>query len=239
MKAPRVLVVDDEPQIQRFLTVALTAAGFEVQTAETGAQALRLAATGAPDLIVLDLGLPDRDGKDVLRDIRQFSTTPVIILSARDREAEKIEALDLGADDYVEKPFGIGELTARLRAALRHAAHAAQPVQRVEIDGVIMDFDKRLVTRDGEPIKLTPKEYDLLAVLFRNAGRVVTHRQILAAVWGPAHTEDTQYLRVFIGQLRGKIERDPTAPAIVRTEPGVGYRATEPGARSASPDNAR
>ena len=171
MTGPRVLVVDDEPQIQRFLTVALSAAGFRVQTAETGAQALRLAATGAPDLIVLDLGLPDRDGKDVLRDIRQFSTTPVIVLSARDREAEKIEALDLGADDYVEKPFGIGELTARLRAALRHAAHAAQPVQRVEIDGVVMDFDKRLVTRDGAPIKLTPKEYDLLAVLFRNAGQ--------------------------------------------------------------------
>jgi two-component system KDP operon response regulator KdpE len=237
MSGPRVLVVDDEPQIQRFLTVALTAAGFQVQTAETGAQALRLAATGAPDLIVLDLGLPDRDGKDVLRDIRQFSTTPVIILSARDREAEKIEALDLGADDYVEKPFGIGELTARLRAALRHAAQSAQPVQRVEVAGVIMDFDKRLVTRDGEPIKLTPKEYDLLAVLFRNAGRVVTHRQILASVWGPAHHEDTQYLRVFIGQLRAKIERDPTAPAIVKTEPGVGYRAAEPQARSASPDN--
>ena len=195
MNQPRILVVDDEPQIQRFLSVALSAAGFRVQTAETGAQALRLAATGAPDLIVLDLGLPDRDGKDVLRDIRQFSTTPVIVLSARDREAEKIEALDLGADDYVEKPFGIGELTARLRAALRHAAHAAQPAQRIEIDGVAMDFDKRLVTRDGAPIKLTPKEYDLLAVLYRNAGRVVTHRQILAAVWGPAHGEDTQYLR--------------------------------------------
>ena len=152
----------------------------------------------------------------------------MIVLSARDREAEKIDALDLGADDYVEKPFGIGELTARLRAALRHAAHAAQPVQRVEIDGVVMDFDKRLVTRDGAPIKLTPKEYDLLAVLFRNAGRVVTHRQILAAVWGPAHGEDTQYLRVFIGQLRAKIERDPTTPTIVKTEPGVGYRAAEP-----------
>jgi two-component system, OmpR family, KDP operon response regulator KdpE len=227
MKEPRVLVVDDEPQIQRFLTVALSAAGYEVQTAETGAQALRLAATGAPDLIVLDLGLPDRDGKEILRDIRQFSKTPVIVLSARDREADKIQALDLGADDYVEKPFGIGELTARLRAALRHAAHEAQPVHRIEIDGVAMDFDKRLVTRDGAPIKLTPKEYDLLAILFRNAGRVVTHRQILAAVWGPAHTEDTQYLRVFIGQLRAKIERDPTAPKIVKTEPGVGYRAAE------------
>jgi two-component system KDP operon response regulator KdpE len=157
----------------------------------------------------------------------------VLILSARDREAEKIEALDLGADDYVEKPFGIGELTARLRAALRHAANASQPVQRVEIDGVIMDFDKRLVTRDGALIKLTPKEYDLLAVLFRNAGRVVTHRQILAAVWGPAHAEDTQYLRVFIGQVRAKIERDPTSPTIVKTEPGVGYRAAEPKAAQA------
>ena len=179
MKGCRVLVADDEPQIQRFLQVALSAAGYEVLTAETGAQALRQAATGAPDLIVLDLGLPDRDGKDVLREIREFSQTPVIILSARDRESEKIEALDLGADDYVEKPFGIGELTARLRAALRHRASEAQPAQRIEIEGVVMDFDKRLVTRDDIPIKLTPKEYDLLAILFRNAGRVVTHRQIL------------------------------------------------------------
>ena len=227
MKGPRVLVVDDEPQIQRFLSIALNAAGYEVVTADSAAQALRLAATGAPDLIVLDLGLPDRDGKDVLRDIRQFSTAPVIILSARDRETEKIEALDLGADDYVEKPFGIGELTARLRAALRRRASEAQPPPRIEIEGVAMDFDKRLVTRDGAPIKLTPKEYDLLAILFRNAGRVVTHRQILASVWGRAHSEDTQYLRVFIGQLRAKIERDPTRPRIVTTEPGVGYRAAE------------
>ncbi len=225
---PRVLVVDDEPQIQRFLDVALTAAGYEVAAAETGAQALRLAATGAPDLIVLDLGLPDRDGKDVLRALRTFSRTPVIVLSARDRESEKIEALDLGADDYVEKPFGIGELTARLRAALRHKATVAHPEPRVEIDGVTMDFERRLVARDGRQVKLTPKEYDLLAVLFRNAGRVVTHRQILSSVWGPAHTEDTQYLRVFIGQLRAKIERDPTTPKIVTTEPGVGYRAAEP-----------
>ncbi len=227
MKRPRVLIVDDEPQIQRLLTVALTAAGYEALSAETGAQAVRLAATGAPDLIVLDLGLPDRDGKDVLREIRQFSQTPVIVLSARDREAEKIEALDFGADDYVEKPFGIGELTARLRAALRHAANEAQPPGRIEIDGVAMDFDRRLVTRNGVAVKLTPKEYDLLAILFRNAGRVVTHRQILSAVWGPAHREDTQYLRVFISQLRAKIELDPTAPKIVKTEPGVGYRAAE------------
>ena len=227
MKGPRVLVVDDEPQIQRFLTVALKAAGFEPLKAETGAEAVKLAATGAPDLIVLDLGLPDRDGKNVLREIRQFSRSPIIVLSARDREAEKIEALDLGADDYVEKPFGIGELTARLRAALRHVASQAQPAQRIEIDGVVMDFARRLVTRDGAAIRLTPKEYDLLAILFRHAGRVLTHRQILTAVWGPAHTEDTQYLRVFIGQLRAKIERDPTAPRIVTTEPGVGYRAAD------------
>ncbi len=226
-RGDRILVVDDEPQIQRLLHVALTAAGYDVVSAETGAEALRMAVTGAPAVIVLDLGLPDRDGKDVLRDIRAFSQTPVIVLSARDRESDKIEALDLGADDYVEKPFGIGELTARLRAALRHRATEAQPTLRVEINGVALDFERRLVTRDGAPVKLTPKEYDLLAILFRNAGRVVTHRQILSAVWGRAHTEDTQYLRVFIGQLRAKIERDPTAPRIVKTEPGVGYRAAE------------
>ena len=228
MTGDRVLVVDDEPQIQRFLNVALTAAGYEVVTAETGAQAVRLAATGAPDLIVLDLGLPDRDGKDVLREIRAFSQTPVIVLSAREREQEKIEALDLGADDYVEKPFAIGELTARLRVALRRRASEAHRAERIEIEGVAIDFDRRLVSRDGVPIKLTPKEYDLLAILFRHAGRVVTHRQILSSVWGPAHAEDTQYLRVFIGQLRHKIETDPTAPKIVKTEPGVGYRAAEP-----------
>jgi len=227
VKSPRVLVVDDEPQIQRFLSVALSAAGYETLVAATGAEAMRAAATGAPDLILLDLGLPDRDGKDVLKDIRQFSNVPVIVLSARDREAEKIEALDLGADDYVQKPFGIGELAARLRTALRRRTTDAQPPRIVEIDGVAMDFEKRLVARDGAAVKLTPKEYDLLAILFRNAGRVLTHRQILSAVWGPAHAEDTQYLRVFIGQLRAKIERDPTAPRVIKTEPGVGYRAAE------------
>ncbi len=227
MKGPRILIVDDEPQILRLLTVALNAAGYESITAESGAAALKLAATGAPDLIVLDLGLPDRDGKDVLREVRLFSDAPVIILSARDREAEKIEALDLGADDYVEKPFGIGELTARMRTALRRRAGQAKAVKSVEVDGVVMDFERRLVTRDGVPIRLTPKEYDLLAVLLRNAGRVVTHAQILRTVWGPAHVQDTQYLRVFIGLLRAKIERDPTSPSIIKTEPGVGYRVLE------------
>ncbi|HMN71404.1 MAG TPA: response regulator transcription factor [Rhodoblastus sp.] len=227
MSNPRILVVDDEPQIQRFLKVALAAAGYDALSAETGAQALKLFVNKAPDVVVLDLGLPDRDGKDVLRDIRALSKVPVIILSARDREAEKIEALDLGADDYVEKPFGIGELMARLRTAMRHAGGAAALPSVFAKDGLVVDQERRLVTRDGAPVKLTPKEYDLLTTLVRHAGRVVTHRQILGEVWGPAHAEDTQYLRVFIGQLRAKIERDPSAPTIIRTEPGVGYRMIE------------
>ena len=224
----RVLVVDDEEPIHRFLRPALQASGYEALSAETGAQALRLIATAAPDVIVLDLGLPDMDGRDVLVEARKFSKSPIIILSARDQETEKIAALDLGADDYVEKPFAIGEFLARLRAALRHASpdHAAPP--RYEADGLVVDLERRRVARDGQPIKLTPKEYELLAVLARHAGRVVTHRQILAAVWGPAHADDTQYLRVFVGQLRAKIEPSPEAPRLILTEPGIGYRLWAP-----------
>jgi two-component system KDP operon response regulator KdpE len=228
MTPTRVLIVDDEPQIHRFLKVALVAAGYEPLSAETGALALKLVASAAPDVVLLDLGLPDMDGIEVLRSLRGFSQIPVVILSARDREAQKIEALDLGADDYVEKPFGIGELTARLRAALRHAAKDVVVHARFEADGLVVDSVKRLVTRDGVVIKLTPKEYDLLSVLVKFAGRVVTHRQILSAVWGPAHTDDTQYLRVFIGQLRNKIERDPSNPKLIVTEAGVGYRFLDP-----------
>lgn len=228
MSNPRILVVDDEPQIQRFLKVALNAAGYEPLMAETAAEALNALVSKAPDAVVLDLGLPDRDGKEVLQDIRAISQIPVIILSARDREAEKIAALDLGADDYVEKPFGIGELMARLRAALRHAPGAASLPRTFARDGLVVDPERRVVTRDDAPVRLTPKEYDLLTALVRHAGRVVTHRQILNEVWGPAHVHDTQYLRVFIGQLRAKIERDPSAPTIIRTEPGVGYRIGEP-----------
>jgi two-component system, OmpR family, KDP operon response regulator KdpE len=228
MRPMRVLVVDDEPQIQKLLKVALTAAGYETLIAGTAAEALRAVTSAAPDVVILDLGLPDRDGKDVLKDMRAFSKTPVVVLSARDREAEKIEALDLGADDYVEKPFGVGELIARLRVALRHAASPTRQPQCVTLDGLVVDLDKRLVSRDGAPIRLTPKEFGLLAVLAHNAGRVLTHRHILAAVWGPAHVDDIQYLRVLMGQLRAKVERDPTRPAIVRTEPGVGYRIVEP-----------
>jgi two-component system KDP operon response regulator KdpE len=165
------------------------------------------------------------DGKEVLREARRFCKSPVIVLSARDQEGEKIAALDMGADDYVEKPFAIGEFLARLRAALRHAA-AEQGVvaARYEADGLLLDLEKRRVYKDGRNLKLTPKEYDLLAILARHAGRVVTHRQILAAVWGPAHADDTQYLRVFIGRLRAKIEQDPELPKLLLTEPGVGYR---------------
>ncbi|MDR3373378.1 MAG: response regulator [Ancalomicrobiaceae bacterium] len=220
----RVLVVDDEAPIQRFLRPALVASGYEVLQAETGRQALHLIATSAPDIVVLDLGLPDMDGKEVLAEARRFSEVPIIILSARDREAEKIAALDLGADDYVEKPFGIGEFMARLRTALRHRVKGGEEITRFEIGGLVVDLDRRLVSRDGKAVKLTPKEYDLLAILVRHAGRVVTHRQILSQVWGPAHAEDTQYLRVFVGQLRAKIESAPEAPKLVLTEPGVGYR---------------
>jgi two-component system KDP operon response regulator KdpE len=227
MIGARILIVDDEPQILRFLNPALEASGYATLTAETGREALRLAANAAPDLVILDLGLPDMDGKEVLAKLRAFSAAPVIVLSARDREAEKIAALDLGADDYIEKPFAIGELLARLRVALRHARGGAEPPHVVEADGLSLDFDRRLVTRDGEPIKLTRREYDLLAILARNAGRVMTHGQLLTAVWGPAHRDDVQYLRVFVGQLRAKVERHPTEPTLISTETGVGYRFRE------------
>jgi len=220
----RILIVDDEPQILRFLRPALEASDYTVLHAAGGHEALRLIANAAPDLVLLDLGLPDMDGKEVISAARLFTKAPIIVLSAREREAEKIVALDLGADDYVEKPFAIGELLARLRAALRHARTGAPPKTHIEIDGLTIDMDRRLVARDGAPIKLTPREYDLLCVLARNAGRVMTHSQILTAVWGPAHKDDTQYLRVFVGQLRAKIEKDASAPAILRTESGIGYR---------------
>lgn len=224
MTNERILVVDDEPQIQRFLKPALKAAGYEVVEAATGGEALKAVATAAPDLVILDLGLPDMDGKEVVTSLRGWSRIPIIILSARERESEKIAALDLGADDYVEKPFGIGELTARIRTALRRREGAEAAPAIISTDGLVIDTARRLVSRDDEAIRLTPKEYDLLTLLARHAGRVVTHKALLTSVWGPAHGEDLHYLRVFIGQLRQKIERDPTRPAIVRTEPGVGYR---------------
>jgi two-component system KDP operon response regulator KdpE len=223
-KPTRVLVVDDEPAIHRFLTPALAAAGYEPVTATTGAEALRLLATAAPDLVVLDLGLPDMDGKDVIVQARAWSQAPIIVLSARDREAEKIAALDLGADDFVNKPFGVGELMARLRAALRHRMQDLGETAVFQAGALLVDVPAHRVTLDGAPVKLTPREFDLLAFLARHAGKVVTHGQVLKAVWGPAHEHYTQYLRVYVGQLRAKLETDPDDPRLIVTEPGIGYR---------------
>ena len=221
---PRILVIDDEPQIHRFLGPALDASGYEHVRADTAAAGLKEIARKAPDVVVLDLGLPDMDGKQALEKARAFYKGPLIILSARDRETEKIDALDLGADDYVEKPFGVGELLARIRAALRHKLQDGGSAPVVTVGDLTVDLIKRLVTRAGVAIRLSPREYDLLAQLVAGAGKVVTHRQLLTAVWGPAPEQDEQYLRVFVGQLRQKIEPDPTAPALILTEPGVGYR---------------
>jgi len=227
MSGSRILVVDDEPEILHCLRPALTACGFEVLAAASGKEALRTIAASAPDVVLLDLGLPDIDGKVVIAQARAFSKAPIIVLSARDREAEKIMALDAGADDYVEKPFAIGELLARLRAALRHASRDAGKLERIERGTLVIDLTKRLVTREGTVVKLTPKEYDLLAALARDAGRLLTHRQLLTSVWGPAHRDDAQYLRVFIRQLRAKIEEDPASPRLILTELGAGYRFAE------------
>ena len=223
----RVLVVDDELAILRFLKPALEANDYEMVSSGTVAEALRRIAADAPDIVLLDLGLPDGDGKQVIQRAREWSDLPIIVLSAREREAEKIEALDLGADDYVNKPFQVGELMARMRTALRHRMlrHAQTPLLRV--GGVEIDAVRHRVTRAGAEIKLTPKEFELLSFLARHAGRVLTHKQILTAVWGPAHVEDTQYLRVYVGQLRQKIEDRPDDPQIVLTEPGIGYRVAE------------
>jgi two-component system KDP operon response regulator KdpE len=226
---PRILVVDDERAILRFLRPALEANDYEVATAGTVAEAMQRIAGERPDVVVLDLGLPDGDGKDVIKRVRAWSDVPIVVLSAREREAEKIAAFDLGADDYVDKPFGIGELMARLRAALRHRLqrHDETPVLRLgelEVDNV-----RHRVTKAGAEIKLTRKEFDLLSFLARHAGKVVTHRQILSTVWGPAHTEDTQYLRVYIRQLRQKIEPNPDDPRLIITEIGIGYRVLDAG----------
>lgn len=224
MNRENVLVVDDEPQILRFLKPSLETVGYNVLTATNGADALKFAATHAPDLILLDLGLPDMDGKDVISQLRAWTKTPIVVVSARDREAEKIAALDLGADDYVNKPFGIGELLARIRAALRHAAQQSGEQTNFTADSLSVDILAHTATMGDKPLKLTPKEFELLAILVRNAGRVVTHRQILTAVWGPAHSEDIQYLRVCVGQLRQKLKVSLDGPELIETEPGIGYR---------------
>jgi two-component system, OmpR family, KDP operon response regulator KdpE len=229
-KATRILVVDDEPQIRRFLRAALTSHGYELSEADGGEAAIKLAATEAPDVIILDLGLPDISGVEVIRRLREWSKTPIVVLSARSQEHDKIEAFDLGADDYVTKPFGMGELLARLRAALRHRLQEAGQAPVFRSGPLAVDLVKRQVSRDGTDVHLSPKEYDLLRLLVTHAGRVVTHQQLLREVWGPAQAHETQYLRIYVGQLRAKLEPDPAHPRLILTEPGVGYRlvAEEP-----------
>jgi two-component system, OmpR family, KDP operon response regulator KdpE len=221
----RVLVVDDDPAIRRFLRVSLTAHGHKVFEAETGAEALASATSSRPDVIILDLGLPDADGVEVARQLRARSRTPIIVLSVRDREPTKVAALDAGADDYLTKPFGVGELLARIRVAMRHTT-AFSEESVVTVGDLRMDLDRRHVTVEGRDVALTPTEYDLLKVLVSQAGRVLTHRQLLSQVWG-AFDQDPHLLQVNISNLRRKVERDPTRPRYIHTEPGVGYRLTE------------
>jgi two-component system KDP operon response regulator KdpE len=224
--APLVLVVEDEPQMRRFLRAALASHDYRLIEAGTAKEGIAHAAARNPDVILLDLGLPDRDGLDVARDLREWSTTPIIVLSARGRERDKVAALDLGADDYLTKPFGVDELLARIRVALRHASRpGGEPVEPVfEAGDVRVDLALREVTRAGTPVHLTPTEYKLLALLIRHAGKVLTHRQLLKEVWGVNYADQSHYVRVYMAQLRQKLEADPARPRLILTEPGVGYR---------------
>ena len=226
MPHPIVVVIEDEPQIRRFVRTALEAEGWLVHEADTAKKGLTEAGTRKPDVLVLDLGLPDGNGLDVIRDVRGWSAVPIIVLSARSDEADKIAALDAGADDYLTKPFGVGELLARVRANLRRsratALEDADPVFR--FGDVEVDRTARLVRRAGAEVHLTPIEYRLLSVLIANAGRVLTHRQLLREVWGPSHAEQSHYLRIYMGHLRQKLEADPTQPCHLLTETAVGYR---------------
>jgi len=218
------LLVDDEPQLIRALKPALVAAGYEVSTAENGAAALAYLASEHCDAVILDLGLPDMDGKTVIERIREWSEAPIVVLSARDIEQEKIAALDLGADDFVNKPFAVGELLARLRAAMRGRERRFSARANFKSGDLEVNFATRVARIQGEEVHLTPREYDLLRTLARNAGRVVTHRQLIAAVWGPDARVDAQFVRVLVAQVRQKLEEDPSRPRILLTEPGLGYR---------------
>jgi two-component system KDP operon response regulator KdpE len=222
---PSVLVVEDEPEIRRFLRTSLGAEGYRVVEAETGERGVIDAGTHKPDLAIVDLGLPDLDGVEVIRRIRAWSTMPIIVLSARAREQAKIEALDAGADDYVTKPFGIGELIARIRVAIRHAARTGTAgATALRFGKVEVDLERRKVTRDGKDVHLTPIEFRLLACLAQHLGMVATHRLLLREVWGPSHIEHTHYLRIYMKQLREKLEEDAVRPRHLLTESGVGYR---------------
>jgi two-component system KDP operon response regulator KdpE len=219
----RILVIDDEKQIRRMLKAALDGYGYDIAEAASGREGLNQAAIFHPDLIILDLGLPDLDGTEVIQRLREWTQTPIIILSVREQESDKIKALDAGADDYITKPFSMGELLARIRVALRHAARTDdEPI--LSFGELVVDLAHRNVTNKGEEVRLTPIEYEILKYLALQAGRVVTHKQLLRAIWGPNYQEQTQYLRVYVGQIRRKIEIDPSQPEHIITEPGIGYR---------------
>jgi len=238
--APLVLLIEDEPQMRRFLRAALANQDLELVEAATAREGLAQAAGRNPAIILLDLGLPDGDGIELTRRIREWSAVPIIVISARGQERDKIAALDAGADDYLTKPFGVGELLARMRVSLRHAARAAgEPQDPVfEAEGVKVDLSARRVYRNGAEVHLTPLQYKLLQVLIRHAGKVITHRQLLQDVWGPGASAQTHYLRVYITQLRHKLEQNPTQPRLIQTEPGVGYRLV-PGASERGEEEVR
>ena len=227
----QLLLIEDDPQIQRFLAAALDAHGYALRIAATGGQGLQVAALHQPDIAIVDIGLPDISGLEVIQRLREWLKQPILVLSARDRENDKVAALDLGADDYLTKPFGIGELLARLRVMERHLAGRAdtRETPRIDIGAIAVDLAARRVQRDGHDLHLTPIEYQLLATLARHRGKVMTHRQLLREVWGAAYTESPQYLRIYMRALRRKIESDPARPRYLLTEVGVGYRlADEP-----------
>jgi two-component system KDP operon response regulator KdpE len=223
---PSILIIEDEPALQKFLRVTLEAQNFKIIEAATAEQGLRHASTSVPDLVILDLGLPDMDGLEVIQKLREWSAMPIIIVSARGKEQDKVVALDAGADDYLTKPFGVAELLARVRVMLRHLAAADRDTgdSIFESGTLHVDLSKREVTIAGKEIHLTPNEFKLLTVLIKNAGKVLTHRQLLKEVWGPGSGDQTHYLRVYMNQLRQKIEPEPARPQHLRTEPGVGYR---------------
>ena len=223
------LLIEDDPQIQRFLATALEAHGYTLLVAGTGTEGLKLTALRQPDILIVDLGLPDMSGLEVIQRVREWYAGPLLVLSARDRESDKVAALDLGADDYLTKPFGIGELLARLRVAARHLAlsNDGKDQARIEIGDLSIDLSSRRVVRASKDIHLTPIEYQLLTTLARHRGKVITHRQLLREVWGAAHVESPQYLRIYMRALRRKIEADPTRPCYLLTEIGVGYRLVD------------
>ena len=221
------LIIEDEAPIRRFLRASLTGEGYRVSEADSGEEGLRAAASQPPDLVILDLGLPDLDGQEVLRRLREWYTAPVLVLSARDQEPQKIAALDHGADDYITKPFGVGELLARIRTALRHAHRVGPEATTLALGDLRVDLAARLVHRQGQEVHLTPLEYKLLVTMLKQAGKVLTHRYLLREVWGPHSSQENHYLRVFVASLRRKLEEDPARPRYLLTEQGVGYRFAE------------